>query len=430
MRVSEPLDAQGLFWLPTKPDDKLPGKLAVSKSGEVSLRLQGMFGDDLSSGYNDIPIILGITERGKHLTFVDCYETNKSISFPGIPAVDIFARWLLIGFHFSKEEDLLFSKVHFHIEGLDEWLGVTGISTKYDREKQEAEIAYKQPQQISQILDGGFTFLIRFTWTTTIATKYTYKATITQEAVLSLETPALKKISELTDYVWQINNLLCLALDQPVALSSVHVTRSDIVEDVGEEKRPIEIEVYYQSRPHPDTPPSVHRPRMLFTYEDVESNFGAILTKWLDGYRQHEPAFNLYFAATTAKHAFLETEFLFLAQGLEALHRRMIGGSKDTKVYLKERLVDLLKPLAKYFGDDKKNESMVDEIVKTRHYLTHYDPTLEGQSKVGTDLWRLCAKMEVLYGLHLLRQIGFSSDQIDRIVSSNYWMKAKLKDKT
>ncbi len=430
MRVSEPLDVQGFFWLPEKPDDEIPGRLAVSGSGDVSLRLQGMFGDVPSIEHKDHPTILGITERGKRVTLVGCYERNKSFNFPGIPVVDIYASWLLIGSHFSSDADLFFSKIYFHAEGLDEWLGLSGISAKCSFEKHEAEITYKRPEQISYLLDNGITFSIRFNWTAPIGIGNIFKATITQKAVICLETPDRKILSELAGYVGQINNLLCLALDQPVALTSVHVSRPDIVEEIGEKKRPIEIEVYYPSRPHPDLPPKIHRPHIFFPYQEVQPNFGSILSKWLDGYRQYEPAFNLYFAATTAKHAFLETEFLFLVQGLEALHRRMIGSSKDTKAYLKERLVDLVTPLAKHFGDDKENETFINDIVKTRNYLTHYDPTREDQSKTGIDLWRLCTKLEVLFELQLLRQIGFDSNQIDRIVNGNYRTKEKLKDKT
>lgn len=427
MRVSEPLDVQGLFWLPEKPDDEIPGRLTVTGSGDVSLRLQGMFGDTPSIEHNEHPVILGVTERGKQVTLVSCYERDKSLHFPGIPVVDIHVHRLLIGYHFSKNEDLLFSKVYFHVEGLDEWLGVSGISTKYDREKQEAEIAYKRPQQIDYLLDNETTFSVRFSWTATLGSKYTFKATITQKAVLCLEMPDCRKLSELLDYVGQINNLFCLAHDQPVALTSVHVSRPDIVEGVGKEKRPVEIEVYCASRPHPDLSPKIHPPFMLFPYQEVQSNFGSILSKWLDGYRQLEPAFNLYFSATTAKHAFLETQFLFLVQGLEALHRR-IGGSKNGK--LRKRLAELLAPLAKHFGDHEQHEMLVNDIVNTRDYLTHYIPELESQAKTGTDLWRLCTKMEVLFELQLLRQIGFSSDQIDRIVNGNYRTKEKLKGNT
>lgn len=428
MRVSEPLDVQGFFWLLAKPDEEIPGRLTVSGSGDVSLRLLGIFDGGLSINSNELPIILGVTERGKQVTLVNCFYKNKSFSFPGIPVVDIYASLLLVGSHFSNEDDLIFSKARFHIEGLDQWLGLTGISAKCDLEKQEAEITYKRPKQIDHQLDNGFTLSIQFNWSAPlgIGIGNISKATITQKAVLCLETPNLRKFSELVDYVRQINNLLCLALDEPVALTSVHVSRPDSVEEINGKNRPIEIEMYYPSLPHPDMSPEIHRPHMLFPYQEVEPNFGSILSKWLDGFRQLEPGFNLYFAATTAKHPYLETKFLFLVQGLEALHRK-IGGSKHRK--LKKRLTDLLTPLAKHFGDDKKNEAMVNDVVETRNYLTHSDPTLESQAKTGADLWVLCTKLEVLFELQLLRQIGFSSDQIDRIVNGNYRTKEKLKDK-
>lgn len=428
MRVLDPLDVQGFFWLPAKPDEEIPGRLTVSESGDVSLQLLGIFESGLLSiNSSELPIILGVTERGKHVTLVDCLYKNRSLHFPGIPITDIYASLLLVGSHFSNKDDLLFSKVLFHVEGLDKWLGITGISANCDLGNQEAEITYKRPKQIDHQLNDDLVLSIRFNWSAPIGGGNIFKATITQTAVLCLEAPNVRKFSELIDSVRQINNLLCLALDKPVALTSAHVSRPDIVEDVGGKKRPIEMDVYYPSLPHPDTPPEIHRPQMLFPYQEVESNFDSILSKWLDGYRQLEPAFNLYFSATTAKHAFLETQFLFLVQGLEALHRR-IGGSKNGK--LRKRLTELLAPLAKHFGDNKKNEALVSDIVNTRDYLTHYIPELESQAKTGTDLWRLCTKMEVLFELQLLRQIGFSSVQIDRIVNGNYRTKRKLKDET
>lgn len=64
----------------------------------------------------------------------------------------------------------------------------------------------------------------------------------------------------------------------------------------------------------------------------------------------------------------------------------------------------------------EKRSQMIDRIVKTRNYLTHYDTDSERQAAKGQVLEFLCWKMNALFRLHFLKLIGFNEREIDSIV--------------
>ena len=67
-----------------------------------------------------------------------------------------------------------------------------------------------------------------------------------------------------------------------------------------------------------------------------------------------------------------------------------------------------------FFSEEEK-ALLINLIVDTRNYLTHYDSDLESDAAKGEDLYILCLKMELLFELHFLYLMGFSAEQIQSI---------------
>ncbi len=44
----------------------------------------------------------------------------------------------------------------------------------------------------------------------------------------------------------------------------------------------------------------------------------------------------------------------------------------------------------------------------------------------GSELWGLCQKMEAVFQLHLLQQLGFEESDIQRMLSNHYKLKQKF----
>ncbi len=73
----------------------------------------------------------------------------------------------------------------------------------------------------------------------------------------------------------------------------------------------------------------------------------------------------------------------------------------------------------------EKRPQMIDRIVKTRNYLTHYDSKLEQETVKGEALKFMCRKMNALFRLHFLKIIGFNEQEIDNIVDKCSYFKSE-----
>jgi hypothetical protein len=196
---------------------------------------------------------------------------------------------------------------------------------------------------------------------------------------------------------------------------------------------------------------------VLFHFSVVRKEFQEIISSWFDSYDRAEPAFNLYFASKSGAHRYLEGRFLSLAQGIEVLHRM---NSRDTfmtenefgelntlllnacpserrdwltkklkyanELPLRKRLNHMLDPFEGFFGNKHQRKDFVNQVVNTRNYFTHYDPTIEKSSVSGKNLWSLCMKLEALFQLHLLRLIGIDQELMGQLVRGSEELRRTL----
>lgn len=460
MRIPEPIEVSGYFWLPGKSDQRLPGVLHVSETGKITLEVIGVFGDAIASltgSSPDLPRVVGVVENGDLVTLEDCFYANTSVRFGGLSKSTISANFFLRGIQYDEDEPILFSKVSFSLEGLDEWLSVTGLRVDHNWEERTASIHFSPPKKIECQLPDGMALAFTFGWTLPGAPIVT-EAKITQKAYITIKSESLRPIEDFLALVFKVNNFLCFAIDETVSLDSATCYWKDIARDVADgEKREVPIQLYYQSSPLSDTRPKISWHNMLFRYGHVANQLEAILKNWLSNYETSEPAFNLYFASKAGAHKYLDGRFLSLAQGIETLHRR---NSKDTlmpetefgdlvvalvnscptihqdwlakkleyanELPLRRRIRQMLEPFESLYGGSKQRKDFIRMVLDTRNYLTHYDEKLAQQAAQGEILWSLCMKLEALFQLHFLRLIGLDGDFIKNLVNENHALRDKL----
>ncbi len=460
MRISEPIEISGYFWLPGQSDQRLPGVLHVSETGKTTLDVIGVFGEAiaaLTESSPDLRRIVGVVENGDLVTLEHCFYTNRNISFGGLSKSTIYANYFLRGVQYDEDEAIVFSKFSFSLEGLDEWLSITGLRVDHNWEEGTASIHFNPPKEIVYRLPDEMALAFTFGWTLPGAPIVT-EAKITQKAFVTLKSESLRPIEDFLALVFKVNNFLCFAIDETVSLDSATCYSKDITRDVGDgEKREVPIKLYYQSSPLSDARPTISWHNMLFRYGHVANQLEAILKNWLSNYETSEPAFNLYFASKAGAHKYLDGRFLSLAQGIETLHRR---NSKDTfmpegefgdfiaalvkscpsdqqdwlakkleyanELPLRRRIRQMLEPFESLYGDSKQRKQFIGKVIDTRNYLTHYDEKLAQQAAKGESLWSLCMKLEALFQLHFLRLIGLDGDFIKNLVNENHALRSKL----
>ena len=236
-------------------------------------------------------------------------------------------------------------------------------------------------------------------------------------------------------------------------------TADNLRQDLGEgQTRLVPVNIYYSSLPYSKDEPKIHQHDMLFGFGRIQNDAERIINNWIEAYEKITPAFNLYFLAKMGMQTYLEERFMALVQGLEAYHRRtsnqkqmdeaefkeLIDNLIDqcpqerkewlkgklqygNEVSLRHRLKSLIEPFEDVIEDWQKPKGLIDKIVNTRNYLTHYDLSLESKAAQGEDLWPLCLKMELLFQLYFLQLIDFTHEQIDAILANSISLKQKLK---
>jgi hypothetical protein len=454
MRNQEPLNLPGFFWLPSDPDNKLPGTLVISVSDEINLEVLGTFQQEQpEEGQSQKPMLVaGITERGP-VTLTDCFI--KSQTQGQITKSSIIVNFAFIGFAFEIPNHITFDEFIFTVEGLDEWLSITTYTV--EREERTTKISYALPEPIKLRLNEELE--LAFSFVSTLPFKHRPTGpSITQKAFVKITPPSPKPLDYFLNVSSKLNNFLCFAIDQIVTVeSAIGISPNATRELVGGKIYKPRIEIYYKSIPRLEMKPDISWHRMLFRYQHVANDLEEVMRRWFGGYEICEPAFKLYFSSIGGAYRYLEGRFLSLAQGIETLHRRtsdrtllkeadfktLIKTIRDgcpqehlqwlndrlwhgNELPLRERLAEMIEPFQKVYGPEKEIKALINQILDTRNYLTHYDEKPEKKSAKGFDLYPLILKLELLFQLHFLRMIGFDSERIEALSKENNFIKSKL----
>ncbi len=460
LRIKKEFKKSGFFWLPSNPEKKIPGILTILDGGKIELEVVGLF-DDSADGYfnnkDDLKRIIGHIEKDGLVTLDDCFYRNKNFSFGGISKSLIHVHKVVSGVAYDKDEIISFNTFEFSIEGIDEWVGVSGIKVTYPEDMRSATITFVPPQELSFNLNNGMQLLIIFGWTLP-GFSLTTEAKITQKTYFKLVSKDSRALDDFTSIAYRITTLLCFAIDQTVCLEQVTATSNEICREIANGKsRPVSISLYYPSLPFTEHEPKIDLHRMLFRYKEIQDNTEQIINNWLEAYDKINPTLNLYFSTKIGAHKYLEGKFLALAQGLETYHRRIsdeklmdelkfktlietilnqcpeedrnwLSGRliHGNEINLGRRIKSIIEPFKEIIGTNKERNKIIRSIVDTRNYLTHYDKSLHSKAAGGKELWELCLKMEAFFQLHFLQVLGFTEKEVKSVLDNSDQLKHKL----
>jgi ApeA N-terminal domain 1 len=462
MRVDRDFVRTGFFWLPSFPEDKVPGVLRIEDGGSVELEIVGSFDSSFAELFeNRKPVarIVGEVETEGAVTLDECVYRLKTMHVDGGIAKSILrVQRATFGVRCEAEQDLKLNEFRFTVDGLDDWLGVSGIKVSYPAsEVPAATITFERPHPIA--FDWGDTDLtFSFTFEASLPESSVTEACVSQRAFVRIESSELRPLAELRRRAHQFTNFLCFAINESLSMSDVYATSSEVLQMIdGEKVQRMQLRLFYESLPFTKDKPIVKPRIMLFRFEDVRINFVSILSEWFNAYEVINPALALYFSSRLGTHRFLSGRFLSLAQALETYHRRSNAETLMTseefdavkhclmnacpkgnatwlegrlahanEISLGQRLKRIIEPFKHHFGNSGARSSLVQKMVVTRNYLTHYDPSNQLEAASGRELWLLCMKMEAIFQLHLLVRLGFCVSEIDKILNGDSDLKQKI----
>ncbi|WP_409300077.1 HEPN domain-containing protein [Pseudomonas sp. KCJK8993] len=455
MRIESGIKRPGQFWLPESPEEKYAGILTISDGGEIGLEITS--NKPPLTNFDTIKVgrIIGELEKEGPVTLEGGFFKTKNLSF-GAPATSTLRiQKAFFGMTCDSQEQNLFTNFSFHLDGLDEWLSVTGIKVDYSEDYKKATITYEPLQQIEATLETGENINIGFIHTLPTA-RSTTEAKITQKAYFSISSEKPEPIEHFIKITYRVVSLLCFATAQTLSIRDAEATLSEISCDNG---IPFSVKVYYQSLPFSKKDSKTRTPEGLFSYKIIAHRWEEILKKWFNLHETISPALNLYFSTKNGTHKYLDSRFLSLAQGAETLsrrtnseqlmddnifqelqkslltacpqeHKKWLEGRLmyGNEISLSKRLQALTKPFAEKLGSSKEIKSIVRRIVETRNYLTHYDDTKKETMTDPLKLWELCQKLESIIELNILSLLNFDSESIDLICKPPSALHRKLNE--
>ncbi len=449
MRIEEEIKRSGYFWLPNNPDKKVPGTLSIVDGGKIELELIGLFNEKIQefSISDDLNRINGSVEKDGYVTLEDCFYIRKTLSFGSISTSRIFVHKMFSGVAYDKDELISFNSLSFSIEGLDVWLNISGIRAETSYDNGVLNLTYIPPTNLSYKLSNGMRLDICFAHTFPLVPSIN-EAKVTQRAYIKLTSEKAKCLNDFTEIALKLNHFISYAVDETVTIKDLIAKSSDIKIPYSKDKiesKPIK--VYFQSRFFSSKNPDVKHHKMVISYNDIQNIAEKVFNNWINAYDTLSSSFELYFLTKINAYKYIDGQFLALAHGLEALHRNIC---KDTimsdeefksliskllencpnnweklinnklqfanELTLKNRLDRIIKPMKKYFGNDKDVKKFIRKIVDTRNYYTHYTEGLKSRAAKGKEIYYLIVKIEFIFLLKFLSIIGLSNTEIDDLV--------------
>ena len=428
MRIKEEIKRSGFFWLPSSPQNQIFGTLSISDGGDIKLELTESLDPSIQAQLgvtrpDSLNWILGHVEKDGPVLIDRCYQSEKksSIVHGRLIAPDVIrAKRAFIGFQYEEDTSLPFNTLRFSVEGIDEWVGISGIEVDYEFEKRDITISYHQPADISLNLHNGMQLLITFvpTFPELPSTK---SAEVSQKTYFKLVSQEARELDEFTSVAQKITAFLCFVMNEIVCLESMLATSDNLRQGVDGRTAPISVEIYCPSWPYAKDEPKINKFDMLFRFNDRQNRVESIINKWIENYEQIAPALDLYFLAKTGTLPSWNIQFLTLVQSLEAFHRRTSDGKK---MELRNRIEKMIEPFD-FLIDNERRPHLIDSIKDTRHYLTHLDSKLQPKAAKGKDLQFLCLKINALFRLHFLKIVGFDEQEINEIVDECPYLKGQ-----
>ena len=465
MQLYEPIETHGYFWLPEDPENKLPGNLFISETGRIRVEVIGLFSDTLTATKNlmggiasETDRILGIVEEGGRVTLKDClYQPRRLGLSGGLSGSTIIAQLALVGANFDMQEEMAFSEFRISVDGLEEWLFISGIQIEQDFEDRSGSISYRLPDEIPISLPDGVDLEINFALSFPEVSFPVTRAGVTQETRMHLTSDEPKSMEFGLSLARKLSNFLSLALDQSVSFRSIEVLSGpDFGNALAGPTQPVK--VYGQFIPMAERESPIRWHDILFKYSEVEGRLEELLAAWLQNYADLEPVLNLYFSNKSNTFQYLDVKCVHLAQAIEALHRvtnpeRKAILEQEFEVIqetllrccpqkhrdwlegklmyanepsLAQRVREMIEPFKHWLGNKKRRKRFIREVVETRNYYTHFSGGRKQAATSVTELQELHDKLDTLFQISLLRQIGFGDEHIESLLQNSGRLRRKI----
>jgi hypothetical protein len=449
MGTAQPEKIKGAWWLPEKPDLKLNGELTYGPTVGAELEVYGDFFNavDLTPPHRKITI-WGETIAAKPVTMFKSLATGGNIHVPGGRTTRFISYDAVLGGHFLKPDDMVFTRAEAKLSGLQDWTYMTGISVQPLQDEHGVSLKSKTPDAVPLGKHHELTIGLEFTSHMSNARLGEYG--IKEECSVVLVSDGPTKFQFFRDMIDQVRRFLALGLANPSYELAVKA-RTDVPEIfAGGISIFNDMIIIRKTNAKVDAEARVLPWDMLFSLKDLEPTPALCFSNFLQKGELLAPACDLFFLTFYFGDMYVGQKLLTLCQAAEAFHRAFLPGKylsdeqyqatvqtellaavpqtldPDFKLSLKnklkylhefslrKRLLELCNRAGEFLvpliGDFKNFASLTSE---KRNAMTHSEGKKASEPAPELlKLWLTCQQLSILLETCILQELGFTPEKL------------------
>lgn len=341
-------------WQPQDAEDRVAGVLEFSPDDGGELDLMGSL-TDVGSDPGEIETVHGKTKGGEFVTLRGCFNQGSGLSAKAtvmhnqtISVSKMFSGAL---FHNGEPE---FEELKVTYPLLELWTRRESFSLQKPPEYEHLGARVESVESaIAELEDAE----IKLSVNPDVTQKRWKGIEVTQTAEFTIIPNEELPFGEILDkYARHIQNLLCLALGEPI--NPGIITGVNPSEQEGKKKH--ETDIVYQVAHSTEIPESKHPENLLFNRDEIE--FEDALQQWFESAQGAQTLHNLYFGTKFNETMFEENRFLSLAIAIEGYHSYLFP---DYRLMERDAYDDLCEEIMETIPDGAEAKDRIDGLLSS-----------------------------------------------------------------
>lgn len=456
------LDLTGQFWRPEDEADsqaqheRWAGRLVEDPARGVRVTASAPDRHDLLMETFS-PIVWGRTVD-QLVTMTDV-RVDVAGRLPGGAELTLTPQRTFVGRRaFEPDESIALKRLVVRMEGLDEWAAQSGFGRTWLPSLDRFTLGFERPDPIPLAEVDGICIDLNFWVSTQPRGDPPVAWNIEQESVIRFQSDEPVPYDVLEPLAQHTRNFVTFAARHALDVLFTRGYLDPIDGRSYPEDYLDELEIVSRCFPprDPSDDPPTNRDSFMFTAADSGDPADGRLARWLA--RTHEddlgPVLDLYLSTMYQPRAFVEYQFLALAQALESFHSRRFQTRVLSRADHRERVRAVLRALAheeelcnwarqRLRGANRKtyhdaiiellaslppgvaelftdSEHFARKVVATRNYHTHWNRALRAEAVTDSHaLGRFSRALRCVLEALLLLEIGFTADETDALLARN-----------
>jgi len=449
---------RGLWWLPQRPEHRVPGILHIPEPDRPMLEL---FGALIPLRFFSLPyhdVILGEVTHEQPVSLHGCNTRSvQGLSDKLSAFVKIDASIAYIGAHFTDPDAVVLDRLHAEIDGVFDFVRPRGyLSVRRAEDGSEVTVTTTAgPDTLFEVewRDYKIELWASSTWVSEPFLGAT--VSISRAARISVISQTGRPLAEIYRILHAVKRFVAFCLGRPLGIDRIYGQTEHVI---------VKVDTGAEMRDHISLHGlGVHGMRTvggnsslpLITLPDLDNRAADVVIRWLESAERLAAVHDLVFAEDEQPPSDATVMFLHFVQAVEA-HHRVVSGlshadpkeyrrkvmpvvvdgipedcSDDLRKAIKDRLnyayeLSLRQRLAEMLGGHRIERHIlalrdvkewIDTVVKTRNYLTHFD---DGGEEFVSGLYRqlpvLTDQLRGLLHIRLIRDLGFDDEGLRQLI--------------